>query len=233
MLSNYVPPFLYESESTTPKKILYKIYNSQQAEIDTLNNNNKDIINQCFVNTATWGLDIWENELGIVTNTQKTYVERRNKILSKIRMQSPVTKTSIESIAKIFAETTNVILHNEEYWFEIDLETHSGFTNFLDDLMEALEELKPAHLGVRYKLTSIKEYQSTQYAASTLVSAKHYQLSSDFNYSYSPSGCNNVASKIVSSKQYQLTNNIDVNYLVNGNDNIASNLVKTIRYELS
>lgn len=148
MLSNYVPSFLCNSS------IFKKLYENQQNEIDDINLDIEDLLNQCFVSTATWGLSIWEEELGIVTNLQRSYTERRNKILGKLRGQGTATKHSIQVIAETYADKADVILSNPDYSFLIDLISSSGFQYSLEDLYETIEDIKPAHLEADYKLTS-------------------------------------------------------------------------------
>lgn len=148
MLSNYVPSFLCNSS------IFKKLYENQQNEIDDINLDIEDLLNQCFVSTATWGLSIWEKELGIVTNLQRSYTERRNKILGKLRGQGTATALSIKTIAETYADIANVIQNYPDYSFMVDLISNSGFPYILEDLYETIEELKPAHLEADYKLTS-------------------------------------------------------------------------------
>lgn len=40
-----------------------------------------DILNQLFVNTATWGLDLWEEFCGLQTNANDAYAQRRARVL--------------------------------------------------------------------------------------------------------------------------------------------------------
>ena len=58
LLKNYVPFFIANITE------MQNIYNTQQKEIDKLNLDVKDLKAQCFVNTATWGLSIWEDFVG-------------------------------------------------------------------------------------------------------------------------------------------------------------------------
>ncbi|WP_171785416.1 putative phage tail protein [Clostridium saccharobutylicum] len=131
-----------------------KLYENQQNEIDDINLDIEDLLNQCYVQTATWGLKYWEEELGIVTNTQKTYEERRNKILSKLRGQGTATVQAIKSIAETYADTADVIENNPNYSFLIDLVSNKGFPYAITDLEETIHEIKPAHLQANYKMTS-------------------------------------------------------------------------------
>lgn len=198
-LSNYVAEFISQG------KIFSRIFKEQQKQLDEKDLDIQDLIKQCFIETATWSLSVWEEEFGVHATKYDTLEDRRNRVLAQKRGCETTTKTVIKEICLLFAEKANVIEHNEDYWFETNLETHSGFTNFIDNLIEIIEELKPAHLGVKYTLTSIKEYKITHYFASTLVNTKKYTLTNDINASYLNEGNNNVASNLIKASKYELS----------------------------
>ncbi|NFH70074.1 DUF2313 domain-containing protein [Clostridium botulinum] len=150
-LKNYVPSFI------SGDKILSKVYEEQQKQVDSINADTQDLINQCFVETATWGLDTWEKELGIQSNIGDSYSIRRSRILAKLRGQGTTTIEAIKNICKSFVEDVEVIEHNPQYYFQINLLSHSGFPSGFDTLYESIREVKPSHLGVNYILRAITE----------------------------------------------------------------------------
>jgi uncharacterized protein YmfQ (DUF2313 family) len=148
MLSNYAPSFLASGD------IFKKIYENQQAEIDSLNLDIKDLINQLFVNTATWGLSIWEEEFNIKINTFDSYEIRRSRIIAKKKGQGTFTKAFVKNLAESFENgIVEVIEHNEDYYFTIKFTGTKGIPPNLQDLKDVINELKPAHLGVEYEFT--------------------------------------------------------------------------------
>jgi hypothetical protein len=44
-----------------------------------------DVMNQAFVETATWSLGCWEVELGLSSDPSKSSVSRREMIIAKLR----------------------------------------------------------------------------------------------------------------------------------------------------
>ncbi|NFM12032.1 DUF2313 domain-containing protein [Clostridium botulinum] len=150
-LKNYVPSFI------SGDKILSKVYEEQQKQVDSTNEDIQDLINQCFIETVTWGLDTWEKELGIKNNIDYSYAIRRSRILAKLKGQGTTTIEAIKNICKSFVEDVEVIEHNPEYYFEIDLLSHSGFPSGFDTLYDSIREVKPSHLGVNYILRAITE----------------------------------------------------------------------------
>lgn len=71
----------------------------QDNEATRLNAWLQEIVLQLFVETATWRLDTWENELGIETNDTFSIEERKNIVLDKIRYRyQTITKKLLKSI---------------------------------------------------------------------------------------------------------------------------------------
>ncbi len=226
LLKDYVSPSIRN-------KILTQVLDAQQVKHNEINNNIQDTINQGFIMKATWSLPDWEEEFGVKPKLNDTLENRRNRVMAKKRGIRTTTKEVVKEICGMFAENVDVIEYSKDYWFEMDLETHHGFTNFLDVLIEIIEELKPAHLGVRYKLASIKEYQSTQYAASTLVSTFEYTLTSDFSEIYNSNSSEKLASTAVNTHIYTLTNDISITDESMAEANQASTQSIALNYELS
>ncbi|AIY79865.1 DUF2313 domain-containing protein [Clostridium botulinum] len=148
-LKDYVSPF--------PRNLLSKVYEEQQKQVDSTNADIQDLINQCFIETATWGLDTWEKELGIQNNINYSYAIRRSRILAKLKGQGTTTIEAIKNICKSFVEDVEVIEHNPQYYFQINLLSHSGFPSGFDTLYDSIREVKPSHLGVSYILRAITE----------------------------------------------------------------------------
>ncbi|EJO5347131.1 DUF2313 domain-containing protein [Clostridium botulinum] len=149
LLKDYVPFFISKTRE------MNCIYNAQEREINKLNLDVKDLVKQCFVNTATWGLKIWEQFVGINTDTSKSIEERRVNILAKLRGQGTTTKKVIEEIAQSYADKAKVTEYNKESYFIVGLESiNKGYPFSLDGLFQAIEAIQPAHLESRYNLKS-------------------------------------------------------------------------------
>lgn len=116
----------------------------------------EDLIHQLNVETATWGLDIWEKAYGIETDISKPYDFRRSRIESKMRSKGVTTVAMIQNVAQSFSNgSVDVIEHPAEYRFEIKFIGTLGIPPNMDDLTAAIEEIKPAHLAYAYIYTYI------------------------------------------------------------------------------
>lgn len=124
------------------------IQNSISPEIAQIKSKLNDILNQCFVSTATWGLDMWEQELGITTNTDISFEERRAAIMSKLFGTATTTIAMIKQLTDSITGGVSVIAEdNVNYRFIVHFKSPYGIPNNIPALKAALEVCKPAHLG--------------------------------------------------------------------------------------
>ena len=111
-LINKLPSF-YDNGITKP------IQDSLDGEANSVNENLEELLNQFFVNSATYGLDNWENMLGIPKNIFDIQTRREN---IKAKMRSRGT-TSIEVIKNICEAYSNGIVEinvdHSDYSFDI------------------------------------------------------------------------------------------------------------------
>lgn len=121
------------------------------GETDALRASLSDLLAQCNVETATWGLVLWERQLGIDTDVEKPYDYRRSRILSKLRGTGTVTVAMIKNMAESFSNgEVDVIEDAANYHFDVKFVGTMGIPPNMDDLTAAIEEIRPAHLTYAY-----------------------------------------------------------------------------------
>ena len=154
------------------KYLLSKVTNETMRvasdELDTIESNNKYIENQLLINTATEDLKRYEKELGIRTNSDKTIAERRAIIQAKQLSTSTSTRERIEAVCKSFVDNAEVIEHNSEGYFEVNIILNGELPYTLDSLYSAVDEIQPAHLEAVYNLVTINN--GNIYVGSVIVS---------------------------------------------------------------
>ena len=143
-------PYFYDNGYTRP------IIEAEQIEYDILVEEINETLKQCFVSTATWGLDYWEEMLCIPTMKSKSYEERRSLIYAKMRGIGTTTVEVIRQFAMSFfeAENVNVIEYNSNYIFNIEFINPKSTNIKFNDLYKFLELYKPAHLNYYFTFTS-------------------------------------------------------------------------------
>ena len=118
--------------------------NACDVEHENIKQYIKDCFNQLFVESATWGLDLWEQFLGLPIDKNNDYKTRRAKILSRMNIF-------------VADKTGYAVDYPEKYLLEIMLPDNK-ITDF-----KALEEILniyiPAHIGWQYiAFTESKDY---------------------------------------------------------------------------
>lgn len=147
-LVQYLP--LYERKSVVFKEILGAI----EKEFGILGFNIKDLERQMEIDTATWGLAIYEKELGLNTNLSLSYEERREIVKAKTRGAGTTTKTMIKNTAEAFSGgEVDVIDYPRESRFVVQFIGILGIPRNMQNFIEMLETIKPAHLAYSFKYT--------------------------------------------------------------------------------
>lgn len=149
-LIDFLPPNYKESEPDI------QIQSALNAQVEKLMETKDDLLLQLNVQTATWGLDLWEKALGLTTDASKPLDFRRSRIESKLRSQGVTTKIMIQNVAESFSNgIVEIIEHPERYSFDIKFVSTLGVPSNMDDLIAAIEEIKPAHLAYSFIYTFI------------------------------------------------------------------------------
>jgi hypothetical protein len=140
--------------------VMAEIWGTIAEELAAVDADNEDIILQMHINTATWGLDIWEKTLNLVTFTDKPYTQRRERILATLRGMGGVNAELLKDVAESYDGGEIEIINNSAaYQFTVKFISTLGTPENLDDLKAVVEEIKPAHLEVlwAFRYLLIKE----------------------------------------------------------------------------
>ena len=77
-----------------------------------------DTLAQLWVDTATWGLDLWEQWAGLPVDRTRPYSYRRGRIKAKLRGQGATTAEMLRSVVASFGydvSLVSVVEHPEEW----------------------------------------------------------------------------------------------------------------------
>lgn len=147
-LLQMLPSFYHNSD------FVREFMKSNSIEASLLNYYVKDLVNNLYVKTATWGLDYFEEELGLVTDRSISYEERRERVLAKKRANGTTTKKMIKNIAEAFSGGEVEIIENfSDYSFIVKFIGIKGIPKNLQLFKNMLEEIKPAHLSYELAFT--------------------------------------------------------------------------------
>ncbi|MCC0699799.1 YmfQ family protein [Clostridioides sp. ZZV15-6383] len=150
--------------------VMNSIYEAIGSEFDNLELLNKEIELQLFPQTATWGLEFWENRVGLVTNLDEDIETRRRKVIAKLQSKYIMTPKRMSTILQSYTGANIKINENiAPYTFDIELTSTQGFPRSLEDLYKRVNVIKPSHLSVSYKLVSLLKSR-TYFAQTTIMS---------------------------------------------------------------
>lgn len=168
-LMNYLPDYYLNSGEVT------NIQSSLNIESHSLKNHITDLLNQLFIDTATWGLKYWERELGLNIDEKERLDSRRARIKTRLRGQGTITNDTIKNICCSFSGGEVEIIENtSNYEIVIKFVGTIGVPSNMDYLRDTLLNTLPAHLGFRFeykfntnrdiaKLTNLQLQQFTHY----------------------------------------------------------------------
>lgn len=147
-LMKYLPDIYQDSTQ------MNDLQQSIGKEFGMLSYNIGELLNQMYVDTATWGLKLWEKQMRIQTDTSKSNTARREIIKAKLRGAGTTTKSMIKNTAMAFSGgDVDVIEYPKESRFVIQFVGVLGIPPNMAGLIQSIEEIKPAHLSYSFKYT--------------------------------------------------------------------------------
>ncbi len=141
-ISRYVPDFVLKDQAFAEN------CGAQSAEHELLRQRIQDVLAQFYVDTATWGLDIWEDTLALPRG-KDAFELRRARVKSKLKGTATTTTKVLEQIGAAFVacEKVSVLEQYADYFFKLQFTNATrGMVNCAE-MVDRIEELKPAHLG--------------------------------------------------------------------------------------
>ena len=133
-------------QTSPPVSELERVLGEQAA---ALAGAGEDTLAQLFVDTATWGLALWEQWVGLPVDRVNPFSTRRQRVLAKLRGQGVVTAELLANVVASFGynpEQVSVLEHSDSYQFEIVLSGLAAVPEDVSGITAAVNELKPAHL---------------------------------------------------------------------------------------
>lgn len=145
---NYVPLYYRKDD------FMLQLLNSENEELKRFCKSLDETLNQFFVDTATYSLDTYEKELGLTKDPTMTIEQRRERIKAKFRSVGTTTIEMVKNVCNAFiGGKVDVIENSSNYEFTIKFIDILGIPSKIDDLYKVIEDIKPAHLNVKYEFT--------------------------------------------------------------------------------
>lgn len=133
--------------------VMTSIMGSCADEIGVVEDLIGEVGQQFYASSADSCIDRWENELGIAPNAALSVAARRERVILKLRGLGTITASVMERFCERFLGCAVKIVEdnaNSRFWVDVD----AGLSDAQKTaLIAALDEIKPAHLGVGIRET--------------------------------------------------------------------------------
>lgn len=141
-----------------------EIQGSIGLSLDNFDSETALLLAQLNIDTATWGLAVYEKELGLKTDVTKPLNDRRSLIKSKLRGTGKIGAAQIKIVADSYTNgDAEVTLENG---IHIEFTSVYGIPGNMDDLKAIVREIAPAHLEINYEF---RYYTYEEMAATRLT----------------------------------------------------------------
>ena len=140
---------------TRDSRDIQEVYRVESAELQLLWDIMLDIFKEEYIYTAVdYGLEAWEQILGINPTDLTDTEGRRSEILSVLIGQRPFTMPKVQEMLN-FKFGNNVVKHSVvsdryEYWLDVV----DGFETQLNNIVDYVEPLIPKNLIIKTKSTT-------------------------------------------------------------------------------
>lgn len=145
----------YLPESYAASTEVASIQSALEPELQLIWAARDDLLLQLDPNTATWGLEYWENAFGLPAPRHLTSAERRSRVVARIRGFGTTTVAVLQSVVEAFCPGCDVIVieHYGDYVVEIGITMITQGLEDVSGLNDILKLIMPAHLGWGYSYT--------------------------------------------------------------------------------
>ena len=170
---DYLPAFLAKS------KHFKNANDADSREHETIRLDLQDLLDQCYVDSATWGLPIWEDLVGITTPT-KGYVARRAAVKARLQATYSVTLTFVNDLVNQYVVNNSAVVVDVPSDYRIDIMIHDGQVVSWADMLQALRIWLPAHIG--YKIIAQTGTAASIYAGAVVSVCDVYNIEAQSDY---------------------------------------------------
>jgi hypothetical protein len=144
-MASFVPSF-YQ-----PSRIMQWLFQVEGAQYDLLFDALNQILQQFFAETATWGLNFWESDLGLLPAPNLPDDQRKSRIMAKSRGVGTATRAVVTRVANAYQNGTVDLSEDPAgYTIYVIFIDERGIPPNLSDLQAILRAIVPAHLDIQY-----------------------------------------------------------------------------------
>jgi len=169
----YLPRFLWMDPN------FHATNHADSKEHDRIRLLLQDLLNQVYVDTATWGLPLWESLVEItVRNDAPDW--RRNEVKAKLRAAQSVTQPFLQAVVEMLVAGQSVRVIDVPTDYRLDIELCDGVVRSWQRLDQTLRMWVPAHIGWKYIARTDASLYLRVGAIVTVADIIHIDAQTDF-----------------------------------------------------
>ena len=151
---------------------LMAVIGAEEPEAQAAYDATVDFLAQLNVDTATWGLDLWEFEYGIQTNISKSLDARRIALKAKMRGAATTTVEQVRRIVNAYTGNDSCVVteYPDAYMVGVSYTLEHGTREQIQSCRDSLREALPAHVGLIQAVDNPK-IQTTLYLGGAFMPA--------------------------------------------------------------
>ena len=139
----------------------------------------QDLLDQVYVDTATWGLPFWES-LVEITVRNDALDWRRNEVKAKLRAAQSVTQPFLQAVVEMLVAGQSVRVIDVPTDYRLDIELCDGVVRSWQRLDQTLRMWVPAHIGWKYIARTDASLYLHVGAIVTVADIIHIEAQTDF-----------------------------------------------------
>lgn len=186
----YLPAFLSKDD------VFRVVNNADSKEHDKLRLGMQDLFDNINVDTATWGLDMWEDLLQIKPSDKFNYMLRRKNILSRLRSVSSVTLKFMQQVVDNYTVNGTSKVVDRPHDYMIDIHVQDGKVLSFVDLIKAIRIWIPAHIG--WQFIALSSIEGSIYGIGAVSIGDIYHVPAQLKYEVDNQGSTIYGSGVVS-----------------------------------
>lgn len=160
------------------------IISTEALEMELLHSRIVDVLKQFNIFSSTWGLSSYEYDLGIKTDLQKPFDDRKSTVISKLRGAGTTSTELIKNVVESYANASvEVKEQNNIYNVHIVFVGTLGIPPNMNDLERALREILPAHMTytLEFKYNLYNNFTHLPYSALSVTTYEDLLITEQFN----------------------------------------------------
>lgn len=138
-------------------RVMVEIYEALGVQFDRVEFMFDDILRQMFPQTATWGIELWEQRLKLPTNENEGIETRRGKVIAKLQSRVTINPETMASITKNLTDVDIKIVEWIKEWTFL-VQADAEYMRKGQEIYKIIKRIKPSHMAFILQFVLLQEH---------------------------------------------------------------------------